>query len=160
MQYVSQKARFSRCRHYRYSLQRQWHGGRGRVLFIGLNPSTADHRRDDPTIRRCVGFARDWGFAALEVVNLFAFRATYPQDLKAAADPVGPHNDRWLRRCHRRADLTVACWGNDGAFRERAGAVLAALDDLYCLRLNRSRQPAHPLYLPAHLEPRPLPAPN
>ncbi len=158
MQYISQKARFSRCRRYRYSLERRWKSGSGKVLFIGLNPSTADHHQDDPTIRRCVRFARDWGFAAMEVVNLFAYRATYPADLKAAADPVGPANDRWINRCHQQADLTVACWGNDGAFLDRASKIRQKLDDLHCLQMNRSAEPAHPLYMRAELRPRPLTA--
>ena len=156
LQYKSQNARFSRCRKYRYSLERQWQRGEGRVLFIGLNPSTADHRRDDPTIRRCVNFAHEWGFAAVQVVNLFAYRATYPADLKAAADPVGKRNNYWLRRSHRQADLTVACWGNDGQFQDRAAQVLDMLDDLYCLQVNQSRQPAHPLYQRADVSPQPL----
>ncbi len=156
MQYVSQKARFSRCRQYRYSLQRSWQSGQGRVLFIGLNPSTADHRHDDPTIRRCVNFARDWGFAEIEVVNLFAFRATYPQDLKAAADPVGKRNDEWIRRAHRLADLSIACWGNDGQFLGRSQQVAAMLSDLHCLQINRSQQPAHPLYQRASQKPKPF----
>ena len=157
MQYVSQKARSSDCGRYRYSLSRRWEGGSGRVLFIGLNPSTADHRRDDPTIRRCVRFARDWGFAEMEVVNLFAFRATYPRDLRRASDPVGPANDRILRQRHRRADLSVACWGNDGAFLDRASVVRRQLDGLHCIRLNASSEPAHPLYLRASLTPIPMP---
>lgn len=158
MEYISQKARFSRCRRYRYSLHRRWHSGRGTVLFIGLNPSTADHRHDDPTIRRCVGFARDWGFAAVEVVNLFAYRATYPVDLKAALDPIGPENDRVIRQRHRAAGLTVACWGNDGEFLDRARVVRERLEDLHCLKMNSSDQPAHPLYQRASLQPVPMPA--
>ena len=66
MQYVSKNAQFSLCKRYRYSLERSWNGGEGRVLFIGLNPSTADHKKDDPTIRRCVGFAKSWGFNGME----------------------------------------------------------------------------------------------
>ena len=161
LQYTSQNARFSRCGDYRYSLERKWQHPRQqarRVLFIGLNPSTADHRQDDPTIRRCVGFARDWGFSELEVVNLFAYRATYPSDLKQATDPVGKRNDYWIRRCHRIADLTIACWGNDGEFMQRADTVLAMLNDLYCLNINRSSQPAHPLYQRADERPKTLQA--
>lgn len=146
LQYISQNARFSRCRRYRYSLVRRWQSGQGRVMFIGLNPSTADHRRDDPTIRRCVNFARDWGFGELEVVNLFAWRATYPDDLKRQPHPVGPRNNHFIRLGHRLADLTVACWGNDGSHRDRSAEVIAMLDDLHCLQLNRSMEPAHPLY--------------
>lgn len=159
MQYISQKARFSRCRRYRYSLERQWQSGTGKVLFIGLNPSTADHRQDDPTIRRCVRFAKDWGYAGMEVVNLFAFRATYPADLKAAADPIGPANNRWIKHCHAQADLTVACWGNDGIFMDRAQTVVQQLDTLHCLQMNRSLQPAHPLYMRAELTPVPFAKP-
>jgi len=92
----------------------------------------------------------------MEVVNLFAFRATYPEDLKAAADPVGSRNNYWIRRSHRQADLSIACWGNDGLFQDRASKVLAMLDDLHCLQINRSRQPAHPLYQRADRKPLPL----
>lgn len=159
LQYTSQNARFSRCRQYRYSLERKWRMpdlSKRRVLFIGLNPSTADHRQDDPTIRRCVGFARDWGFSELEVVNLFAFRATYPGDLKQASDPIGKRNDYWIRRCHAAADLAIACWGNDGEFLQRADHIVAMFDDLHCLNLNRSLQPAHPLYQRADQSPKPM----
>ena len=92
---MERSANFSRCRRYRYALWRRWAPGDDYGLLVGLNPSTADHRRDDPTIRRCIGFARDWGYSGLCVANLFAFRATYPRDLFAADDPVGPRNDAW-----------------------------------------------------------------
>lgn len=156
MQYVSQKARFSRCKAYRYSLEREWDGGTGHVVFIGLNPSTADHQRDDPTIRRCVRFARDWGFSSMEIVNLFAFRATLPSDLKQAADPIGKYNNRWIKKAFQRADLTVACWGNDGVYQNRAEKVIRKLPGLHCIDMNQSLQPAHPLYLKANLEPKPI----
>ena len=158
MQYTSQNARFSCCRRYRYSLERSWSGGRGRVLFIGLNPSTADQHRDDATIRRCVGFAKSWGFSSMEIVNLFAYRATYPKDLKRAADPVGRRNPFWISKAYRAADQTIACWGNEGNFLSRADELRQQLTDLYCLKINQNRQPAHPLYLKADLLPRPLPA--
>ena len=144
-------ANFSRCRRYRYALWRQWGEGEDFALIIGLNPSTADHRRDDPTIRRCIGFARDWGYERLCV-------ATYPDDLKAAADPVGPANDRWLRRLFGEAACVVAAWGNDGQFLGRAGDVRAMWDDWQVLRVNQSGEPAHPLYLPASLTPASWPA--
>lgn len=156
MQYVSQNARFSSCKRYRYRLEREWEEGTGTVLFIGLNPSTADHRKDDPTIRRCVRFARDWGYRRMQIVNLFAYRATYTEDLLAADDPVGGNNDRWIARSHREADLTIACWGNHGMHLERDRIIRKKLGGLHCLRMNRSRQPAHPLYLKASLRPRPM----
>ncbi len=151
-------ARFSRCRTWRYALWREWDASLPRVMLIGLNPSTADARRNDPTIRRCIGFARDWGFGGVWVLNLFAFRATYPDDLRAAADPVGPRNDEWLRRIGRQSARIVACWGNDGAFRGRSGRVRTMLGDrLEVIRLNGSGEPAHPLYLPKRLAPVPWP---
>ncbi len=153
MQYTSQKARFSRCRQYRYSLERTWRSGSGSVVFIGLNPSTADHKCDDPTIRRCVGFAKNWGYQSMAIVNLFAFRATQPELLKQAPDPVGPRNDFWIQKLVNDADLAVACWGNHGKFLERDSAVQARLPKLHCISQNSSHQPSHPLYLRANLIP-------
>jgi hypothetical protein len=77
-------------------------------MFVGLNPSTADEGGDDPTIRRCVGFARDWGYSGLCMTNLFAFRATQPKDMLAQADPVGPNNDETLTRLAKEAKVIVA----------------------------------------------------
>ncbi|MAX54361.1 MAG: hypothetical protein CL537_02415 [Alcanivoracaceae bacterium] len=148
---LQRRANFSRCRQYRYALWRQWGEGDDFMLLIGLNPSTADHRQDDPTIRRCMGFARDWGYAGLCVANLFAYRATYPNDLFAAPEPVGPQNDRWLRKLARDADLVVAAWGNLGHHMDRAHTVARQLENLHAIRINRSGDPAHPLYLPKHL---------
>lgn len=154
-------AHFSRCRTWRYALWREWDPARPRVMLIGLNPSTADAKRNDPTIRRCIGFARSWGFGGLWVLNLFAFRATYPDDLKVATDPVGPNNDRWLRRVAKDCPRVVACWGNDGAFLGRSARVRALLGGrsgkLEILRMNTSGEPAHPLYLPKTLRPTPWP---
>ncbi|MGY6554246.1 MAG: DUF1643 domain-containing protein [Wenzhouxiangella sp.] len=147
-------ANFSRCRRYRYTLWRRWDLERPLVMIIGLNPSTADARQDDPTIRRCIGFARDWDYGGLVVTNLFAFRATYPADLKAAADPVGPRNDAWIRRMTGQVDAVVAAWGNDGVWLERSAQVRRMLDGrLSCLKLNAGGEPAHSLYLSAGLRP-------
>ncbi len=157
-EYLSKQARFSHCRRYRYWLGREWNQGIGTVLFIGLNPSTADHVQDDPTIRRCVRFARSWGYRRMEIVNLFAFRATLPEDLKAATNPVGPANDRWIRKAEKSADIIIACWGNQGSFLDRDSEILEILGSLHCIQLNKSKIPAHPLYLKANLQPQPLPA--
>ena len=102
---------------YRYTLTRSWPDGRGRVAFVLLNPSTADSERNDPTIRRCIGFARHWGFGALEVVNLFAYRTPHPAALRMAPDPVGRDNDRHLLAAFGRAELLVTAWGVHGAWR-------------------------------------------
>ena len=81
------------------------------IAFIGLNPSTADEINDDPTIRRCIGFARRWGFGGMYMLNVFAYRSTNPRELRAATDPVGPRNDAALLTTSRRCDMVVACWG-------------------------------------------------
>ncbi|TME62616.1 MAG: DUF1643 domain-containing protein [Chloroflexi bacterium] len=135
-------ATFSADRRYRYRLWRRWDGARPVVAFVMLNPSTADARRDDPTIRRCIGFAKSWGFGGVEVVNLFAYRATDPGELRRVADPVGVDNDRHIRRAIARADLVVLAWG------ARAGSRrLLNLPQARCLGLTRAGQPRHPLYL-------------
>ena len=125
-------------------------------MFIGLNPSTADARVDDPTLVRCMNYARTWGYGGVAVANLFAFRAMDPARMKAAADPVGPRNDAWLRRLAADAGLIVAAWGNDGAFMDRSAGVRAMLPAMHCLTLNRSGEPAHPLYQRASLRAVPL----
>ena len=102
----------SDCERYRYRLTRRWDDG-PTCTFIMLNPSTADARKDDPTIRRCIGFARREGCAALLVINCFAFRATKPADLFAAEDPIGPENDRHIMAASLDADgQVIAAWGD------------------------------------------------
>lgn len=136
---------------YRWLLWRAWNPDRPPVLWIMLNPSTASATRDDPTIRRCVGFAKAWGYGRVDVVNLYALRATKPAALWAHPDPVGEHNDRWTRLATARAGLVVAAWGAHGA-RDDRGAQVAAwlrlLRPVYCLGTTRSGQPRHPLYVP------------
>ena len=144
---------------YRYCLRRVWRDPPSRtVAFVLLNPSTADAVRDDPTIARCVGFAKAWGFDALAAVNLFALRATDPAALRRAADPVGPHNDRYILAAAGAADMVVAAWGAHGAYLGRAGRVaerLARTQLLWHLGLTRSGQPRHPLYMAARTVPAP-----
>ena len=110
---------FSTCGNYRFILYRQWWVGPGSVLFIMLNPSTADHRRNDPTIRACVSFAKLWGFPGLAVVNVCALRATNPAQLYRHPAPIdlelGEYNDYWIRSAVESADLVVCAWGNHAA---------------------------------------------
>lgn len=122
-------------------------------MFIGLNPSTADAITDDPTLRRCMRFARDWGYGSVVLANLFAYRATQPTELKTVAKPVGPRNNRWLRELAADADLVIAAWGNDGVLLDRASAVRKMIPNLHCLKINGSGEPAHPLYIPAAQKP-------
>jgi hypothetical protein len=142
-------ATFDPTRSYRYRLWRVWECDRPRLGFIMLNPSSADADQNDPTIRRCIGFAMAWGFGALEVVNLFAFRTASPRELRRADDPVGPENDRTILECAQRVDQIVVAWGNHGSFQGRDRAVIRLLDNLnnvYCLKPTKAGQPYHPLY--------------
>jgi hypothetical protein len=137
---------------YRYALWRRWQPGGLRVAFVMLNPSTADSSIDDPTIRRCIGFAKDWGYHALTVVNLFGFRTPSPRELAAASDPIGADNDRYLVRAAREASEVVVAWGIHGALRGRAATVVpmlerVATDKLVCLGRTLGGHPRHPLYL-------------
>lgn len=137
------------------------------VLFVMLNPSTASAENDDPTIRRCIAYARDWGFHKLVVVNLFAYRTTYPAELALAFDPVGEANSLWLDRAVQSADLVVCAWGPKGRLRGRDEEVVTALareKPLHVLKLTKDGSPGHPLYLrreltPVLWQPRTKPAP-
>lgn len=150
-------AQFSRCRNYRYALWRRWDDSRPFVMIVGLNPSRTE---DNPTITRCTNFARSWGFGGVCVTNLFAYRAAVPSEMIAAADPVGEENDAWLARLSRDAGLIVAAWGNDGSFLNRSGYVKSLFSGLHCIKMNKSGEPAHPLYLKAELMPVPMEALN
>lgn len=130
-------------------LWRRWSQRAPYALFVGLNPSTADEYEDDPTIRRCKRFAVTWGFGALYMVNLFAVRATDPQDMLAHGAPVGPDNDHWLQKLAQDAGVVVCAWGNHGGHmgRDRAVEDLLQAFELMCLGTTKSGQPRHPLYV-------------
>jgi hypothetical protein len=154
--YTDQGAIFDGRRRYRYRLWRVWDEAKPRVAFLMLNPSTADEKALDPTVRRCLGYAQAWGFGSIEVGNIFALRSTDPSALLAAADPVGPANDAKLISIADRSDLVVCGWGAHGGLQGRDRAVLALLEpvaDLHALRLTKAGAPGHPLYLPAALQP-------
>lgn len=149
---------FSDCRTWRYTLHREVGRGSRTVAFIGLNPSTADETKDDPTIRRCIGFARSWGFGRMTVLNLYAIRSTDPRGIWSAADPIGPDNDHHLRVQGAIAELVVASWGAFPLASGRAGTVAALLHDLHqlhVLALSKHGHPRHPLYLRKDLRPVP-----
>lgn len=129
------------------------------MTFIGLNPSTADETTDDPTIRRCVGFARRWGFARLKMVNLYALRATDPKALYAIhGDIVGLDNDCTLAKVIGGSDLVVCAWGTHASHIDgfRASRVLRLIAAPHCLGRNKDGSPKHPLYLPADTDPQPF----
>lgn len=145
---------FDPARIYRYTLWRKWSGGGSFVQFIGLNPSTADESLDDNTIRKCAKFAKAWGYDALCMTNLFAYRSTSPKEMMQHPSPVGPDNDAWLRYTAKDARLTVAAWSQHGNFHGRADYVASMLADfdLYCLKITDG-EPHHPLYLPDTTKP-------
>jgi len=150
-------ARFSACRQWRTLLWRRWDAGRPVANFLMLNPSTADETVLDPTCARARDFAERWGYGALLVTNLFAWRATDPMAMRAASDPVGKGNDAAILRAARAARVVVCAWGNHGAHLGRAAQVRRLLREagvaLHVLGLNANGQPAHPLYLPGRLAP-------
>ena len=152
MSFINKTANFSSCRKYRYSLSRIWDNQKKFVLFIGLNPSTADEEVDDPTIRRCFGYAQKWGYGGFIMVNLFAYRTTLPSNLKKVKYPVGRDNDKYIVKLSKKADITVAAWGNNGNLYRRDKQVLSLVPNLMCLKVNKSGQPAHPLYLKKDLK--------
>ena len=146
---------FSDDRRYRYTLWRVWDlFNPNALMVIGLNPSTADECRDDPTVRRCIGFAKTFGFGALCMMNLFAFRATDPKAMKSEIfSPQEAANDSWLLHCADEANegvtKIVCAWGVHGQWRDRDSAVekLLSGNDLYCLGLTQAGYPRHPLYV-------------
>lgn len=139
---------YSPCDAYRYGLSREWDSGLPSVLFLMLNPSTADEFRNDPTVARCEIRARRMGYGAMMVANIFAFRATKPADLKRAEEPVGALNDAVLQSWSQSAGMTIAAWGAHGAHKGRAAEVSQVLpDNAYHLGLTKDGHPRHPLYV-------------
>jgi hypothetical protein len=140
-------AEFSPCGQYRYSLSRTWRVDGPDVVFVGLNPSTADETADDPTLRRCIRFAKSWEYGSLVLVNLFAYRSVNPANLKKVIDPVGPRNDTFIRRYCERTSRIVVAWGAGGMRHGRDQDVLSLVKNPYCLGLTQNGAPKHPLYL-------------
>ena len=125
------------------------------VAFIGLNPSTADENILDPTCRRCVDYAKRWGYTSYCMLNLFAFRSTDPDVMLKHPEPVGVDNDKWLLEVGSRANMLIAAWGNHGRHLNRGARVAAMFGDkLKCLAVNVDGSPQHPLYLPKDLKPK------
>jgi hypothetical protein len=142
---------------YRYLLTREWDAKGRRVLFCMLNPSTADASKDDPTLVKCIGFARRWGFGSLAVVNLFAWRETDSTKLAGVRGLVGPANDAAIERAASSADRVVCAWGTKGTMRGRDRVVyeLLASRAPHALRLTQEGAPEHPLYIPYDTKPTP-----
>lgn len=161
----------SRCGNYRYRLTRMIDYGRDLdavtydvsharehvVTFVMLNPSTADATMDDPTIRRCIGFARRWGYRQLNVANLFAWRATDPVELTSVKDPVGGKNEDHVRAVVASSDKVICAWGALGAYMDQDLTTIGWMDKepdvkLMCLGMTKHGHPRHPLYVPYSAE--------
>ncbi|QXE21229.1 hypothetical protein B5S50_08370 [Clostridium sp. 001] len=141
---------------YRYSLWRIWNKNKPRATFIMLNPSTADDKIDDPTIRRCIGFAKSWGCGSIQVVNLFAFRATNPKSLRTTINPVGPENDKYIIDALKESDFIIAAWGTKGSLFNRDKELIRILGNKYklkCLAITKYGYPKHPLYAKSDIAP-------
>jgi hypothetical protein len=149
--------RLNEGNNHRYTLRREWNRQRlGLVNFIMLNPSTADEVFDDATIRRCIGFAKRWGFSAIVVTNLFAYRATNPADPRDLVRDdgglhvgvaIGRYNDTWIRTSAAASEMIVLAWGDHGTLIGRDAEVKVTLGnrDLYCIRMTAGGNPAHPV---------------
>ena len=146
----------SECGQYRYELKRIWDPSKPWVLFVCLNPSTADHEKEDNTSRVCINYARRWGYGGLVIANLFAYRSTDKSKIYEVYDPVGPENDTHLQRLGIEAGEIVCAWTNDGAYNDRDLAVMAMLINPKCLTKLKSGRPGHPLYKSRDLKPIPL----
>lgn len=154
-------ARYSACERYRYVLSRIWDPAGPRALFVMLNPSTATEVQNDPTVERCERRARALGFGGFRVANIFAFRATDPQVMRAQADPIGPGNDAAILEaadwaCQAAGGKIICAWGSHGTHLDRGAQVEALLratgQPLWHLGLTQAGQPRHPLYIAyAHL---------
>ena len=144
--YIDTGALYSADRRYRYLLFRRLGRGDRHLVFILLNPSTATEYQDDPTIRRCVGFASRWGYDQLTILNIFALRATDPRQLYHSSDPVGVDNLSHIEKI--KADLFIAGWGRHGQLNSQGEKVKQLLPKLKCLGTNQDGSPKHPLYLP------------
>lgn len=148
---------YSDCERYRYLLTREWAPTQGRALFIMLNPSTATEVQNDPTVERCERRARALGFGGFRVCNIFAYRATDPRVMRAAADPVGPDNDKAIMDSMPWADRVICAWGTHGAHLDRGARVATMLRttgvELFHLGLSKAGHPKHPLYIGYAVQP-------
>lgn len=140
---------YSPCEQYRYALSRCWNPHGRLCAFIGLNPSTATEEINDPTVAKCIKASRRWGFGSMVMLNLFAFRATDPIQMKRQRDPVGHWNDAAIREYSKTAGRLVCCWGNLGLHRGRQAEVWPLVKDYVptCLAVTKLGCPSHPLYL-------------
>lgn len=160
---------FSACEQYRYALIHSWgvvddcfvqvepRPDEKRIMWIGLNPSTADQNQLDPTLRRIRWFSHQFGFRSFVMTNLFAYRATKPRAMLRHANPIGTDNDAMLTEAAKSAGMIIACWGTHGAHLARDVSVRKLINaPLFCLGINEGGTPRHPLYVPGIQKPIPF----
>lgn len=149
--YLENDAVISDCGKYRYLLRRTWDHSKPRALLVMLNPSTADATKDDATIRSCVRLLSGHGYGSMEVVNVFAYRATNPTELAKQVDPVGSKNQHVVEAAIHRCDVVVCAWGAYPPARQYAVGILNAArahrPATYCFGRTKTGSPKHPLYL-------------
>lgn len=149
---MKRSATISPCNNYRYDLYREWDETKKTVMFLMLNPSTADGMTDDNTIRRCIDFAKRWGYGSLYVGNLYAFRSTKPERLLESPNPIGEENVRFIQEMSSQSHIVVCAWGNAdiikrlGKLYPNYNPLKGYTEKLYCLDITGSGQPRHPLY--------------
>jgi hypothetical protein len=145
-------AEFSPDRKYRYALWRIWDRSRPFIMFIGLNPSTANETEQDPTITRVMNFARDWGYGGFYMANLFGIVSSKPEVLLTDPDPLGD-NDQWLEKIAAECEKIVFAWGAFKQATKRAEEVKNRFPGAYCLKKTKDGHPGHPLYIAANTQP-------
>lgn len=150
---------FSDCKDHRFELWREWGTPeQGFVQFVGLNPSTADTSKSDPTVRRCCNFAKAWGHGAMVMTNLFSLRSTDPKALKTAKNPNLFANDQHLVDVMGRAAKVVVAWGAHGKLYHRQAHFMRLVREwhpnitLWAFGFTSGGCPLHPLYLPNNIE--------
>ena len=158
----TKSAIISECGNYRYSLHRTWNNQMPSVMFVMLNPSTADDKQDDPTIKRCINFAKSWNYGGIIVCNLFAYRATNPKELLSVHNPFGDQNIYYTKNNADKVPAIICAWGNEPILKKvlknmsPVSLLHFALDKLYYLELSKNGVPKHPLYLKNTLTPKKL----
>jgi hypothetical protein len=149
--YLENDAVISDCGRYRYLLRRVWDFKKPRALVDMLNPSTADARMDDPTVKSVVRLTNALGFGSFEIANLYGWRETDPDALLACVDPVGPDNDQIVAAAISRCDVTICAWGAHKMAERRSRAMIELVRSLrpsaFCFGKTKAGAPKHPLYI-------------
>lgn len=150
---INNECVFSPDRKYRYTLWRVWEPNKQYCMFIGLNPSKADEIVNDNTVRRCINYSKDWGYGALCMTNIFAWRETKAELMLLEKEPIGKENNKYLLECAKNAGIVIAAWGNHGKHLNRGNYVKSMIPNLHCLKISNEGNPWHPLYLKKDLKP-------